>query len=101
MRDSRVLRFILFVKNSELFKISIIKWNSTIREKKTLNYLKGHTLMKNNKLNFIHILHSVVQLQLLQYILLTRKRSFDAFFPGYPDNLRKTNEVVGNWNFLE
>lgn len=57
--------------------------------------------MKNNKLNFIHILHSVVQLQLLQYILLTRKRSFDAFFPGYPDNLRKTNEVVGNWNFLE
>ena len=28
----------------------------TMRKKKK-NYLKGHTLMKNNKLNFIYILH--------------------------------------------
>ena len=74
--------------------------------------------MKNNKLNFIYILHYMLysykpeplpQMRtsfslffwILQYILLTRKRSFDAFFSGYSDNLRKTNEVDGNWNFLE
>lgn len=68
-----------------------------MREKKTLHYLKGHTLMKNNKLNFIYILHYMLysykpeplpQMRtffslyfwILQYILLTRKRSFDAFF---------------------
>ena len=65
--------------------------------KKTLNYLKGHTLMKNNKLNFIYILHYMLYsykqeplppmrtffslfFWILHYILLTRKRSFDAFF---------------------
>ena len=95
-----VLRFILFVQNSELFKISITKWNLP-REKKTLNFLEGHTLMKNNKLNFIYILHYMLYsykpeplppmrtffslfFWILHYILLTRKRSFDAFFSGSP-----------------
>ena len=74
--------------------------------------------MKNNKLNFIYILYYMLysykpeplpQMRtyfslffwILQYILLTRKRSFDAFFSGSPANLGKTNDIVGNWNFLE
>jgi len=74
--------------------------------------------MKNNKLVFIYILHYMLYsykqeplpqmltffslfFWIVQYTLLTRKLSFDVFFSGSPANLRKTNEVVSNWNFLE
>ena len=118
-RDSHALRFILFVKNSEPFKISITKRNSTKREKKkTLHYLKGHTLMKNNKLNFIYILHYMLyrykpeplpQMRTFFFFLfldftvhtVNTKTVLWRIFSGSPDNLRKKNEVVGNWNFLE
>ena len=39
-RDSHVLRFILFVKNSEAFKIAITKRNSTMRERKNTSLFK-------------------------------------------------------------